>query len=593
MSLARRRRLVEVARERELLVLEDNPYGLLRYEGEPLPTLYSLDAESVGRARGRRPRDLPGHVLEDPLAGAAPRLGGRAAAGAGEAQPRQTGCRPVQPRRSPSMFVAAYFAERAADGRAAWIEYVERLRDLYRRRRDVMLESLAEHFGGRASLDAARRAGCSSGRRSTASTRPTCWRASKGVAFVPGRAAYMDVDGRRGSSSMRLNFAGVPDENIREGIRRISAIARPDTGLMGALTGSSRGPPWRADVARGRRTASGPGGRESRARDGQTQTPERRAGRRGRAAAPPGARFAVAAAPGSMSDGAKGRGPQGRPLAGAQRSRCARARRSRSALRAARPRGRGDRRRPGARARSCSRPSPTSAFIALHGRDGEDGTVQGLLEAIGIPYTGSGPAACMRCTDKAAGQAPDARGRDPHARFHALQEARSRSSAPRRRCRVWSEARLSAGRQAGQRSGSALGVKFARAAEELPGAMVGALSYDRKVLLERYVRGRDLAVSVLDATIRPTAERRPRGAAGGRGDPPRGGLLRLRVALRDRDDDVRLPGRAARGGDRARTGARASRVRAARLPRRRARRSDARARHRRAVGARDERGPRD
>ena len=49
MSLPRRRRLVEVARERELLVLEDNPYGLLRYEGEPLPTLYSLDAEAVGR----------------------------------------------------------------------------------------------------------------------------------------------------------------------------------------------------------------------------------------------------------------------------------------------------------------------------------------------------------------------------------------------------------------------------------------------------------------------------------------------------------------------------------------------------------------
>src|SRR5690606_32994826 len=43
MSLPRRQRLVEVARERELLVLEDNPYGLLRYEGEPLPTLYALD----------------------------------------------------------------------------------------------------------------------------------------------------------------------------------------------------------------------------------------------------------------------------------------------------------------------------------------------------------------------------------------------------------------------------------------------------------------------------------------------------------------------------------------------------------------------
>ena len=43
MSLARRRRLVEIAHERELLVLEDNPYGLLRYEGDPLPPLYRLD----------------------------------------------------------------------------------------------------------------------------------------------------------------------------------------------------------------------------------------------------------------------------------------------------------------------------------------------------------------------------------------------------------------------------------------------------------------------------------------------------------------------------------------------------------------------
>ena len=43
MSLPRRQRLVRIAHERELLVLEDNPYGLLRYEGEPLPTLYSMD----------------------------------------------------------------------------------------------------------------------------------------------------------------------------------------------------------------------------------------------------------------------------------------------------------------------------------------------------------------------------------------------------------------------------------------------------------------------------------------------------------------------------------------------------------------------
>src|SRR5438094_3308707 len=52
MSLRHRRMLDHLARERELLVLEDNPYGLLRYEGEQLPTLYSLDARAVGRGRG-------------------------------------------------------------------------------------------------------------------------------------------------------------------------------------------------------------------------------------------------------------------------------------------------------------------------------------------------------------------------------------------------------------------------------------------------------------------------------------------------------------------------------------------------------------
>ncbi len=135
------------------------------------------------------------------------------------------------------MFVAAYFAERTAAGTPAWIEYVERLKNLYRRRRDVMLEALEEHYGGRARW-----------------TRPEgglfIWATldggvdttdlmarSEGVAFVPGRAAYMD--GRRGSSSMRLNFAGVPDVDIREGIRRIGRIMGGDTGLLGTLTGAS------------------------------------------------------------------------------------------------------------------------------------------------------------------------------------------------------------------------------------------------------------------------------------------------------------------------------------------------------------------
>src|SRR5205823_629241 len=44
--------------------------------------------------------------------------------------------------------------------------------------------------------------------------------------------------------------------------------------------------------------------------------------------------------------------------------------------------------------------APEFAFVALHGRDGEDGTVQELLEVMGIPYTGSGVSACIRAADK-------------------------------------------------------------------------------------------------------------------------------------------------------------------------------------------------
>ena len=75
---------------------------------------------------------------------------------------------------------------------------------------------------------------------------------------------------------MRLNFAGVPDENIREGIRRISAIARPDTGLMGALTGSSAGVPAddAADADSGAGDEASPRGTDSHA-----QTTERDPGR--------------------------------------------------------------------------------------------------------------------------------------------------------------------------------------------------------------------------------------------------------------------------------------------------------------------------
>ncbi|HEX4437493.1 MAG TPA: D-alanine--D-alanine ligase [Solirubrobacteraceae bacterium] len=141
---------------------------------------------------------------------------------------------------------------------------------------------------------------------------------------------------------------------------------------------------------------------------------------------------------------------------------------------------------------------PDAVFIALHGRDGEDGTVQSLMEALGLPYTGSGPSACIRCTDKILAKHLMHEAGIPTPDFQALRETSIRD--------------LGAGAAVGAvearlgfplvvkpaRGGSALGVKFASSSGELPGAMVGAFSYDDDVLLERHVKGRDLAVSLLD-----------------------------------------------------------------------------------------------
>jgi 2-aminoadipate transaminase len=65
----------------------------------------------------------------------------------------------------------------------------------------------------------------------------------EGVAFVPGRGAY--ADGRRGSSSMRLNFAGSHETAIREAVRRIGRAAREQLGLLGTLTGRPAAAPGR------------------------------------------------------------------------------------------------------------------------------------------------------------------------------------------------------------------------------------------------------------------------------------------------------------------------------------------------------------
>jgi 2-aminoadipate transaminase len=231
MSLPRRRRLVQIAHERELLVLEDSPYGLLRYEGDPLPPLYAMDGGAFVIYLGTFSKILSPGIRLGWAAAPRPVLGkmnlGKQAADLCSSSMTQ-------------LFVSAYFQE------GDWRAYVDSLIELYRRRRDAMLDALAEHFP-----------------REAAWTRPQgglfIWATlpdyidttdllaralRENVAFVPGRAAYLDG---QGGSSMRLNFSGVDEAQIREGIRRIGAVVAEQVALYGTLTGTEPARPIPAE----------------------------------------------------------------------------------------------------------------------------------------------------------------------------------------------------------------------------------------------------------------------------------------------------------------------------------------------------------
>jgi D-alanine-D-alanine ligase len=155
--------------------------------------------------------------------------------------------------------------------------------------------------------------------------------------------------------------------------------------------------------------------------------------------------------------------------------------------------------------------SPDVAFIAMHGRDGEDGTVQELLEILDIPYTGSGVLACVRATDKVLAKHLMIEAGIPTPDFFAFSETAFRElgaadALPAIEERLDFPIVVKPSSQ-----GSALGIKFARNAAEVPAALVAAFSYDSRVLLERHVDGRDLAVSILDGEPLPVVEAVPLG----------------------------------------------------------------------------------
>jgi D-alanine-D-alanine ligase len=157
-------------------------------------------------------------------------------------------------------------------------------------------------------------------------------------------------------------------------------------------------------------------------------------------------------------------------------------------------------------------PQPDVAFIALHGRDGEDGTVQEMLEVLGIPYTGSGIASCIRSWDKVLAKHEMRAAGIPTPDFYAFGETAFKELGAAAVLGAIEE-RLDfpiVVKPAAQ--GSALGIN-------VPTALVAAFSYDQKVLLERHVEGRDLAVSIVEndgeAQVLPVVEAVPADVTGG------------------------------------------------------------------------------
>jgi D-alanine-D-alanine ligase len=153
--------------------------------------------------------------------------------------------------------------------------------------------------------------------------------------------------------------------------------------------------------------------------------------------------------------------------------------------------------------------APDVAFVAMHGAGGEDGTAQELLEILGVPFTGPGVAACGRCMDKVVAKQTLRDAGVPTPDWFAFNETAFRELGA-------ADALAGLGERLGfplvvkpSRGGSALGVRFAAGGTEIPAALVSAFSYDDRVLLERFVEGRELAVSVLGSEPLPIVEAIP------------------------------------------------------------------------------------
>lgn len=205
LSEERRRRVAEIAREHELFVLEDDPYGLVRYDGEPLPTLFELEGGvNVTYASSFSKTVAPGvrvgyFVLPAPLA-------------------KQIEALAVSTYISPPFMTQATVHEFLHRGN--FEPNLERVRGLLGARRDAMLDALEQQLPDGATWS--RPEGGYFVWVDLPHDAPTVAQAeAAGVTFVAGQDFFADGGG---AQSMRLAFSVVSPEEIAEGVSRLAPL---------------------------------------------------------------------------------------------------------------------------------------------------------------------------------------------------------------------------------------------------------------------------------------------------------------------------------------------------------------------------------
>jgi D-alanine-D-alanine ligase len=140
---------------------------------------------------------------------------------------------------------------------------------------------------------------------------------------------------------------------------------------------------------------------------------------------------------------------------------------------------------------------PAFVFIVAHGRNGEDGSLQSLLELLDVPYTGSDSLSSALCIDKILTKRMLQRVGLPTPPFHAFSR---RTFQDLGAATVFDDVMASLGAPVvvkPARMGSSFGIKFVSHPDQLRTAVLGSVAYDDEILVEQHVAGRELAVTVI------------------------------------------------------------------------------------------------